>query len=138
MRFQKGQKIITQPYLCNIPKYGIKDTDREIGEVIEANEKSITVKWFDRQLNKYVELNYDHNECGDFSLADKDDEVGIKVFNLTAKCEQAHVSSTWHGLVCPHCGEQTNIDPAELTDESPMPYCPECDEALIVNEHDEE
>lgn len=39
-----------------------------------------------------------------------------------------------YGLICPHCSLQTDVDPALLTDESPMPYCPCCGGALIENE----
>lgn len=38
-----------------------------------------------------------------------------------------------HYIKCPHCGYQTSIDPALMQPDDPMPYCPECDEALIVN-----
>jgi hypothetical protein len=37
----------------------------------------------------------------------------------------------WQGLTCPHCGNVSAIDPAELKDESPMPYCGNCDSPML-------
>ena len=36
-----------------------------------------------------------------------------------------------HYLKCPSCGAQSDVDPALLTNDAPMPYCKECDEPLI-------
>lgn len=36
-----------------------------------------------------------------------------------------------YALVCPGCGAQSDVDPALLQPEAPMPYCKECGEALI-------
>lgn len=41
-------------------------------------------------------------------------------------------------LVCPHCGAQSMVDPALLRDESPMPYCEECDKPLIVDNSEDD
>jgi len=35
------------------------------------------------------------------------------------------------GIVCPHCGYETGIEPALVDPDAPMLYCPECDEALF-------
>lgn len=37
----------------------------------------------------------------------------------------------YHGIKCPHCGEDSGIEPALLDPVSPMPYCPACDEPLF-------
>lgn len=42
-----------------------------------------------------------------------------------------------HYIKCPHCGADTNVDPALLKDDDPMPYCPECDEPLLIKPSDE-
>lgn len=34
-------------------------------------------------------------------------------------------------LKCPHCGTQSNVDPALLQPEAPMPYCDSCDKPLL-------
>lgn len=48
-----------------------------------------------------------------------------------------HVSSTWRGMTCPHCQYETDVDPALITDESPMPYCPNCEGALFGEDEDD-
>lgn len=47
---------------------------------------------------------------------------------------------SYEGMICPHCGAQTNVDPALIPDDPdyPMQYCPECDEPLFGNENNEE
>lgn len=35
------------------------------------------------------------------------------------------------GIICPHCGYETGIEPSLVDPDSPMLYCPECDEALF-------
>jgi len=42
-------------------------------------------------------------------------------------------SEDYH-LKCPHCGHQTDIDPALVDPDAPMLYCPECDEPLLVDD----
>lgn len=34
-------------------------------------------------------------------------------------------------IKCPHCGFQTDIDPAFVEPDAPMLYCPDCDEPLF-------
>lgn len=43
----------------------------------------------------------------------------------------------YYGMECPHCGAQTNVDPALVNDDDPMVYCPECDEPLFGSSEDE-
>lgn len=43
----------------------------------------------------------------------------------------------YFGMTCPHCGEQTNIDPALVMPDDPMLYCPECDEPLFSNSNED-
>lgn len=43
---------------------------------------------------------------------------------------------SYEGINCPHCGHPTGIDPALVTDESPMPYCKNCDGAIFGNDDD--
>lgn len=35
------------------------------------------------------------------------------------------------GIICPHCGCETGIEPALVDPDGPMLYCPECDEELF-------
>lgn len=37
----------------------------------------------------------------------------------------------YSGMECPHCGAQTNVDPALVKDDDPMIYCKECDKPLF-------
>lgn len=37
----------------------------------------------------------------------------------------------YNGIICPHCGYETGIEPALCSPEDPMKYCPECDEPLF-------
>lgn len=87
-KFQKGQQIITQPYLCGIDKYGIEGDDWEIGRIIEADGKRIMVRWFDKQLLKFVELDHYPDEYKNFYV------IEAKNFIPPAKCEQALVSGS--------------------------------------------
>lgn len=37
----------------------------------------------------------------------------------------------YNGIICPHCGHETGIEPALVLPDDPMIYCPECDEPLF-------
>jgi hypothetical protein len=39
-------------------------------------------------------------------------------------------------MTCPHCQYVTDVDPALITDESPMQYCPNCEGALFGEDED--
>lgn len=38
---------------------------------------------------------------------------------------------SYEGMTCPHCGAQTNVDPALVEPDAPMIYCKECDQPLF-------
>lgn len=40
----------------------------------------------------------------------------------------------FNGIICPHCGYETGIEPALVNPDGPMQYCMECDEPLFHTE----
>lgn len=41
------------------------------------------------------------------------------------------MSNEYLGMICPHCGQQTGIDPALMEDHKPN-YCPCCNEQIFM------
>lgn len=41
------------------------------------------------------------------------------------------MSNPYGYMKCPHCGSQTNVDPALVNPNDPMLYCDECDQPLF-------
>lgn len=41
------------------------------------------------------------------------------------------------GLICPHCGAETGIDPALMNDEI-CSFCPECKEQIFIFDNNKE
>lgn len=42
----------------------------------------------------------------------------------------------YNGIICPHCGHETGIEPALVDPDSPMIYCSECDEPLFTTKNE--
>jgi hypothetical protein len=39
--------------------------------------------------------------------------------------------NAYNGIICPHCGFETGVEPALILPDDPMIYCDECDEPLF-------
>lgn len=46
-------------------------------------------------------------------------------------------STEYEGMICPHCGEQTGIDPA-LCEPDQCTFCPHCNEQIFFEDPNED